>query len=86
MGIRSPRGYDSDHKVILGIIQAATVREHRNYLGGRKGFPLQVLIRDMSCGDMAFHQISRTRWEETAVAGPSQVSWISDETWRLVDD
>ena len=28
MGIRSPRGYDSDHKVILGIIEAATVHEY----------------------------------------------------------
>ena len=28
MGIQSPRRYDSDHKVILGIIEAATVHEY----------------------------------------------------------
>jgi hypothetical protein len=43
IGIREPPGYDSDHKAIVGVIQASTPREHHNYLGGRKSFPLHVL-------------------------------------------
>jgi Reverse transcriptase (RNA-dependent DNA polymerase) len=87
VGIREPRGYDSDHKAVIGILSSATRREHHNYLKGRKAFPLKFSRRAMSIKDRAFNTITQRASQPTASAmGPRRASWISDETWRLVDE
>lgn len=83
--IVTPRHYDSDHNAVVATMIPTPKQQHRRYLNGRKAFPLKVVDRDRTEVDGYFDSVlSRI----PAVHGGNHRewrSWISENTWRLVD-
>lgn len=82
--IVSPRLYDSDHFAVVGVLSARPQREHRQYITGRKKFPLKVARGERNDADRLLKGIHSGAGDRPPVREREQ-SWISYETWRLVD-
>ena len=83
MAVRDPR-YNSDHYMVMGLLRGRTGREHAKYIAGRRNIPLKPPRRPTQ-EDKLFGDLRR------AVPKPQprkqqQNAWISEETWRLVDE
>ena len=83
VSVRDPR-YNSDHYMVVGLLRGGTTREHIRYIAGRRRIPLTPPKRPMR-EDTLFGDLRR------AVPKPHSQeqhrnAWISDETWKLVDE
>jgi hypothetical protein len=83
VNIVSPR-YRGDHDAVVATMKAATPDTHREYLRRRKKFPLTVPRGQGNEADRLLKGLNRIQRE--AVEGDNRrPSWVSEETWRLVD-
>ena len=85
--IRDPRHYVTDHKLVCGVLISNKLKENKRYLRGRTKFPHRTpkmgpsSMMDSLCKDI----------ETAAKPAPREIrqgprsSWISDDTWRIVD-
>ena len=83
MSVREPR-HNTDHYMVLGCLRSAPERENAKYLTGRMKLPLQPPIKPTR-EDGIFATLRR------AVPKPHtrerrMNEWISEETWRLVNE
>ena len=83
MAVRDPR-YNSDHYMVMGLLRGGTARAHGKYIAGRRKIPLKPPRRPTR-EDELFRDLRR------AVLKPQpreqhRNAWISEETWRLVDE
>jgi len=81
LGVRTPRGFYSDHVLIMGLFDVGTIQEHRGYVAGRRAFPLKPGGREL---DRLFTQLGRQR-KVVPPRGRPSTAWVSQETWQLVD-
>jgi hypothetical protein len=82
--LKAPR-YDSDHYMVLGTIRSAKLKENRVYLRGRRKFPLETpTVRPMTQADCLFEDL-RSSVERPENQVSRRASWISDESWKLID-
>ena len=81
---RFPR-FDTDHLAIVATLCVSSPREHRRYVRGRERFPLPPpLAEDCSAADTILAELREGRTPRGMDDG-RQNSWISEETWRLID-
>ena len=83
MSVWDPR-LNTDHYMVLGCLHSAPGREHARYLSGRKQLPLRPLAEPTQ-EDGIFVALRK------AVPKPHarkrrKNRWISEDTWRLVDE
>ena len=83
VAVRDPR-YNSDHYMVMGLLRGGTARVHDKYIAGRRKVPMQPRGRPTQ-EDELFGDLRR------AVLKPQpqeqhRNAWISEETWRLVDE
>ena len=82
--VRDPR-HNSDQFIAVGSLPGASPREHYNYLGIRIRLPLHPPGLQMRTrADELFSELRRAvpKWDKRAAR---HKSWISAETWRLVN-
>ena len=83
--LKDPRCFNSDHLMMVGKITSATRSRNRSYLRSRTRYPLGPPRRGpLTQVDLIFQELQR------AVDPPpprerSHRSWISANTWKLVD-
>jgi hypothetical protein len=82
--LKEPR-FDSDHYMILGKIRSAKLKKNGAYLRKRKRFSLRIpSARPLKSAESLFEylqlSVEKQETETRRVA-----SWISAETWGLVD-
>ena len=83
MSVRDPR-HNTDHYMVVGHLCSATARDHARYIKGRRKMPLKPPT-EPTREDKLFGALRR------AVPKPHKQdkhknAWISEETWRLVDE
>ena len=83
VAVRDPR-YNSDHYMVKGILRGGTAKAHEKYVAGRRKVPMQIQRRPTR-EDELFGDLRR------AVLKPhpreqQRNAWISEETWRLIDE
>ena len=83
ISVRDPR-HNTDHYMVMGCLRSAPKREHTKYLTGRRILTLQP-PSDPTREDRIFMALQR------AVPKPHarerrKNGWISEDTWRLVDE
>ena len=83
VSVRDPR-HNTDHYMVLGCLRSVPEREHAKYLSGRKKLPLRPPA-EPTREDGIFVALRR------AVPKPHmrerrKNGWISEETWRLVNE
>ena len=83
VAVRDPH-HNSDHYMVMGLLRCRTGREHVKYIAGRRRVPMKPPRRPTR-EDELFGDIRR------AVPKPQPREqhrnvWISEETWRLVDE
>ena len=83
VAVRDPR-HNSDHYMVMGLLRGGTVRENIRYIVGRRTLPLtppkQPMREDSLFGDMR-RAVTKPQPREQ-----HRNKWISEETWRLVDE
>jgi hypothetical protein len=85
IAIRNPRHYSSDHYMVMGGIASRPKRENKSYSSSRKSFPLKRnKITPINKADSIFDEI-KSFVEKDARTTRRWSSWISQETWKLVD-
>lgn len=84
--IRDPRHFTSDHLMVMGILQSATHRANQTYLRGRKRFPLRpTKMGPATKVDSLFQQLKSSIPKAVYDRNTPRRAWISDKTWKLVD-
>ena len=83
VSIRDPR-HNTDHVMVVGCLHSAPERKHTRYIMGRRKMPLRPPT-EPTREDGIFAALRR------AVPKPhardrQKNAWISEETWRLVDE
>ena len=83
VSVRNPR-HNTNHFMLVGCLRSAPEREHIRYIAGRKKLPLRPPA-DPTRKDGIVAALQR------AVPKPHarerrKNEWISEETWRLVDE
>ena len=83
VSVRDPR-HNTDHFMVVGCLRSAPEREHARYIRGRRKMPLRPSTEPMK-EDGIFAALRR------AVPKPHardrhKSAWISEETWRLVEE
>jgi hypothetical protein len=85
IAIRNPRHYSSDHYMVMGTIASRPKSENKFYSRSRKSFPLKRnKITPINKADSNFDEI-KSFVEKDARTTRRWSSWISPETWKLVD-
>jgi hypothetical protein len=69
--------------MILGTLRGASLKVNKSYLRGRQRFPLK-LTRLLSKAAAIFEELQLSV-ERRVNDARRQVSWISSETWKLID-
>ena len=84
MSVQDPR-HNSNHIMVLGCLCGASLRQHSCYLGCKTRLLLRPPSRQMRIGaDKIFTELQHAITKlEKRVARHN--SWISAETWRIVD-
>ena len=83
VSVRDPR-HNSDHNIFLGCLPSASLMEHKSYLGGRKRWPMRPPTKPTRV-DKIFAALRRAVPKAQPRAARRN-AWISEETWRLVDE
>ena len=83
VSVRDPR-HNTDHFMVVGCLRSAPAREQARYIKGRRKMPLSPPTEPTREGGI-FEALRR------AVPKPHKRekhknAWISEETWRLVDE
>jgi exonuclease III len=82
--IKTPR-FDSDHRVLIGTMRLQSERHHRRYVGSRTVFPIPPLgPLEGNRADGLLEDLSQHARSKEQTDGRHS-SWISAETWRLID-
>jgi hypothetical protein len=85
IAIRNKRQYSSEHYMVMGNIASRPKRENKSYSRSRKSFPLKRnKITPINKDDSIFDEI-KSFVEKDAPNTRRWSSWISPETWKLVD-
>ena len=83
VSVRDPR-YNSDHYMVMGVLRGGTEKANEKYIAGRRKVPMQVNRRptreDELFGDLRRAMLKPQPREQQRNA------WISEETWRLIDE
>ena len=83
VAVRDP-WHNSDHYIVLGCLSSASLTEHKRYLEGRNRWPVRPPEKPTRA-DQLFAALRR----DVLKAQPREArqnAWISEETWRLVDE
>ena len=83
VSVRDPR-HNTDHFMVVGCLRSAPEREHIRYIAGRRKSPLRPLTKPTR-EDRIFAAIQRAVPKHHARDRHNN-KWISEETWRLVDE
>jgi hypothetical protein len=70
--------------MILGTLSSASLKVNRKYLRGRQRCPLKVSERPLNKAAAVFEELQLSV-ERKECAVRRQVSWISSETWKMID-
>ena len=82
--IKTPR-FDTDHYALVGGVRLGSARHHRRYVRGRSRNPLKKLtLQEMNAADVEMAEL-REAVEKRPKTDGRATSWISDATWRLID-
>jgi hypothetical protein len=81
--IRSPRGQLSDHDALCGWLRAGSKHTHKGYLNARRSIPWS-LPAEPSDGDVLVACLVENRTAKPPTRRAKK-PWVSDATWRLVD-
>ena len=85
VAVWDPR-HNSDHFMVMGCLRGASPREHYRYLGSRKRLPLLPPVRQTRTqADKIFSELQRAVPKSDKQTARHN-TWISAETWRLVDE
>jgi exonuclease III len=84
MQLKQPRLFTSDHYLVLGELLSEPLRENRRYLGGRRRFPLHVSA-PVTKVEKLFTDIQTACADPSPPVRPPRPSWISLETWKMID-
>lgn len=82
--IKNPRHFDSDHRMLVGVLRSGSKRQHRSYIGKRARFSLPIRAQDRSRADQLMDELVELI-EKPTPRDQRHESWISDATWKLVD-
>ena len=83
VSVRDPR-HNTDHYMVLRCLSSAPKREHAKYLTGRKQLPLHAPA-EPTREDGIFASLRRSVPKPHA-SERRKNGWISEDTWRLVDE
>ena len=76
--------HNSDYYMVLGCLLSASLTEHKRYLGGRKWWPVRPPEK-RTRADQLFAALRRAV-PKVQPREARQNAWISEETWRLVNE
>ena len=76
--------HNSDHFMVVGHLRSATARDHARYIKGRRKMPLKPPT-EPTREDELFGALRRAV-PEPHERDKHKNTWISEETWRLVDE
>ena len=83
MTVQDPR-YNSDHYMVVGLLQGGTTRDHIRYITGRR----QILLtppKQPTREDTLFVDLRRAVPKPQSREQHRNV-WVFDKTWKLVDE
>ena len=83
VSVRDPR-HNSDHYMVLDFLLSAPPTEHKRYLGGRKRWQVRP-PREPTHKDQLFAALRRAV-PRAQPREARQNAWISESTWRLIDE
>ena len=83
VSVREP-WHNSDHYMVLGFLPSASLTEHKKYLWGRKRWPMRPPTKPTRV-EKTFAALRRVVPKAQPRAAIRN-AWISEETWRLVDE
>ena len=83
VSVRDPR-YNSDHYMVVELLRGGTTRDHIRYIAGRRRMPLTP-PKEPTREDTLFGYLQRAV-PKLYVGEQHRNAWISDETWKLVDE
>ena len=83
VSVGDPR-HNSDHYIVLGCLHISSLKEHAQYLGGRKKLPLRPPT-EPSRQDIIFAALRRAVTKPRAW-GARKIACISEATWILVNE
>jgi len=82
--ILTPR-LDTDHFALVGTMKLDTEQQHRRYVRSRKRYPIKTQKpEEMNQADEILEELRSHATDREKTDGRSN-SWISDPTWRLID-
>ena len=83
VSVRDPR-HNTDHFMVVGCLCSAPEQEHTRYIMGRRKMPLRPPT-EPTREDGIFAALRKSVPKPHA-RDRHKSAWISEETWRLVDD
>ena len=83
VSVRDPR-HNTDHYMVLGCLRSAPEREHAKYLTGRKNLPLQPPAEPTR--EYVIFAALRRSVPKPHARERRMNEWISEDTWRLVNE
>ena len=83
VSVQDPR-HNTDHFMVVGCLRSAPEREHTRYIRGRQKMPLRPPT-EPTREDRIFAALRRAVPKPHARDGHKN-AWISEETWRIVDE
>jgi exonuclease III len=81
--IKQPR-YDSDHRLIKGILRLQSTKDQLQYMRQRSKFPITIQPSEYSSADKIMEKLSK-EIEKPEKVKDRQNSWITEGTWQLID-
>ncbi len=81
--IKQPR-FDSDHRLLKATLKPQQTREHQKYLKKRQQFPIKVIPDNNNQADTLMTNLE-ARIKPTKSQSSRDNSWISNDTWKLID-
>jgi hypothetical protein len=84
VNIVTPCHFQGDHDAVVATMKVATPDEHWEYLRKRKKFPLSVPRGQGNEADRLLKKLNRAQ-RQAVDRDRRRKSWVSEETWRLVD-
>lgn len=81
--MKDPR-YDSDHRMLLGVLKLESKKQHQRYVNTRTRFSLPIRSEDKTRADLLMEELTELI-EKPARIDQRYESWISDASWKLID-
>ena len=81
--IKNPR-FDSDHRMLLGVLKSGSTRQHKHYVNSRSRYSLEIRPEDKTRADFLMEELTEFI-EKPPSSDPQSESWISEATWKLFD-